>query len=93
MTPMGLSCAFTPRPLACLLSGGSRESCFMHPNKTDQARLALQSPAGPLSLRERRALTLCNGRRDLKELTAPPGVDAPAPVSYTHLHVYKRRPL
>ncbi|MGH8063047.1 MAG: hypothetical protein ACREO7_13640 [Pseudoxanthomonas sp.] len=50
----------------------------MQPNKTDQARLALQSHAGPLSLRERRALILCNGRRDLKELTALLGVDAPA---------------
>jgi hypothetical protein len=50
----------------------------MQPNKTDQARLALQSHAGPLSMRERRALILCNGQRDLKELTALLGVDAPA---------------
>src|SRR5690606_851094 len=58
--------------------GGSREACFMQPNKTDQARLALQSHAGPLSMRERRALILCDGRHDLKELTALLGVDAPA---------------
>ncbi len=50
----------------------------MQPNKTDQARLALQSHAGPLSMRERRALILCDGRRDLKELTALLGMDAPA---------------
>jgi len=50
----------------------------MQPNKTDQARQALQSHAGPLSMRERRALILCDGRRDLKELTALLGMDAPA---------------
>lgn len=50
----------------------------MQPNKTDQARLALQSHAGPLSMRERRALILCDGQRDLKELTALLGMDAPA---------------
>jgi hypothetical protein len=57
----------------------------MQPNKTDQARLALQSHAGPLSMRERRALILCDGRRDLKELTALLGVDAPALV----MHLYE----
>lgn len=54
----------------------------MQPNKTDQARLALQSHAGPLSMRERRALILCDGQRDLKELTALLGVDAPALVMH-----------
>lgn len=57
----------------------------MQPNKTDQARLALQSHAGPLSMRERRALILCDGRRDLKELTALLGADAPALV----MHLYE----
>ncbi len=57
----------------------------MQPTKTDQARLALQSHAGPLSLRERRALILCDGRRDLKELTALLGVGAPALV----MHLYE----
>lgn len=57
----------------------------MQPNKTDQARLALQSHAGPLSMRERRALILCDGQRDLKELTALLGVDAPALV----MHLYE----
>lgn len=57
----------------------------MQPNKTDQARLALQSHAGPLSMRERRALILCDGRRDLKELTALLGMDAPALV----MHLYE----
>ena len=50
----------------------------MQPNKTDQARLALQSHAGPLSMRERRTLILCDGQRDLKALIALLGVDAPA---------------
>lgn len=57
----------------------------MQPNKTDQARLALQSHAAPLSMRERRALILCDGQRDLKELTALLGVDAPALV----MHLYE----
>lgn len=57
----------------------------MQPNKTDQARQALQSHAGPLSMRERRALILCDGRRDLKELTALLGMDAPALV----MHLYE----
>ena len=56
----------------------------MQPNKTDQARLALQSHAGPLSMRERRALILCDGRRDLKELTALLGADAPALIMRLH---------
>ena len=57
----------------------------MQPNKTDQARLALQSHAGPLSMRERRALILCDGQRDLKQLSALLGVDAPALV----MHLYE----
>ena len=57
----------------------------MQPNKTDQARLALQSHAGPLSMRERRALILCDGQRDLKELTALLGLDTPALV----MHLYE----
>ncbi|KAF1715977.1 hypothetical protein CSC74_12465 [Pseudoxanthomonas yeongjuensis] len=57
----------------------------MQPNKTDQARQALQSHAGPLSMRERRALILCDGRRDLKELTALLGADAPALI----MHLYE----
>ena len=50
----------------------------MLPLKTEQARLALQSHAGPLSMRERRALILCDGRRNLDELTTLLGPDAPA---------------
>lgn len=57
----------------------------MQPNKTDQARLALQSHAGPLSMRERRALILCDGRRDLKDLAVLLGRDAPALV----MHLYE----
>jgi hypothetical protein len=50
----------------------------MLPLKTDQARIALQSHAGPLSLRERRALILCDGVRNVEELKALLGPDAPA---------------
>jgi hypothetical protein len=50
----------------------------MLPRKTDLARTALQSHAGPLSMRERRALILCDGQRDLAALTGLLGQDAPA---------------
>ncbi len=50
----------------------------MLPHKTELSRLALQSHAGPLSMRERRALILCDGRRNLKDLSALLGPDAPA---------------
>ncbi|MET0581480.1 MAG: hypothetical protein ABWZ08_05845 [Pseudoxanthomonas sp.] len=40
----------------------------MQPRKTDLARLALQSHAAPLAMRERQALILCDGRRDIAEL-------------------------
>ena len=50
----------------------------MQPHKTELARLALQSHAGPLSMRERRALILCDGLRDLKKLTALLGAQTPA---------------
>lgn len=50
----------------------------MRPRKTDLARAALQSHAGPLSMRERRALILCDGQRDLAALVGFLGQDAPA---------------
>ncbi|SDQ87644.1 hypothetical protein [Pseudoxanthomonas sp. CF125] len=56
----------------------------MLPLKTEQARLALQSHAGPLSMRERRALILCDGRRNLEELTVLLGPDAPALIGRLH---------
>lgn len=52
----------------------------MLPRKTDLARTALQSHAGPLSMRERRALILCDGQRDLASLANLLGQDAPAPI-------------
>jgi hypothetical protein len=42
----------------------------MYPRKTDLARQALQSHAAPLGMRERQALILCDGHRDLTELGA-----------------------
>jgi hypothetical protein len=50
----------------------------MLPRKTDLARTALQSHAGPLSMRERRALILCDGQRDLASLANLLGQDAAA---------------
>ncbi|WP_368562509.1 hypothetical protein [Pseudoxanthomonas sp. UTMC 1351] len=49
----------------------------MLPRKTDLARTALQSHAGPLSMRERRTLILCDGQRDLPSLVDLLGQDAP----------------
>ncbi|MGV8959957.1 MAG: hypothetical protein ACOH1V_06170 [Stenotrophomonas sp.] len=50
----------------------------MHPSKTDLAHAALQAHRAPLDLRQRRALILCNGQRDVDELSALLGSDTPA---------------
>ncbi|MFT3761127.1 MAG: hypothetical protein QM761_00660 [Pseudoxanthomonas sp.] len=50
----------------------------MFPRKTEQAHAALQSHAGPLSLRERRVVILCDGKRSLDELSALFGPDTQA---------------
>lgn len=50
----------------------------MFPQKTNQAHVALQSHAGPLNLRERRLLILCDGKRGIGELIALYGADASA---------------
>jgi hypothetical protein len=50
----------------------------MSPHKTELSRLALQSHSGPLSMRERRALILCDGHRNLHDLSALLGPEAPA---------------
>jgi len=52
----------------------------MYPRKTDLARQALQSHAAPLAMRERQALILCDGRRDLAELGAMLGSSAAAQI-------------
>lgn len=49
----------------------------MHPSKTDLARQTLQAHTGALGMRERRALILCDGQRDLAELVRLLGQDAP----------------
>ncbi|MCH6482437.1 hypothetical protein MMG85_02480 [Pseudoxanthomonas sp. LH2527] len=49
----------------------------MHPSKTDLARQTLQAHTGALGMRERRALILCDGQRDLAELVQLLGQDAP----------------
>lgn len=56
----------------------------MQPQKTEMGRLALQSHAAPLNIRERRALILCDGKRDLAELGLLLGPDAPTPVMHLH---------
>lgn len=53
----------------------------MHPRKTELARQALQAHRAPLDLRQRRALILCDGHRDLAELTRLLGPDAAALIS------------
>jgi hypothetical protein len=56
----------------------------MFPQKTDQAHTALQSHAGPLNLRERRMLILCDGKRHVDELAALFGNDARTLVASLH---------
>ncbi|WP_254574518.1 hypothetical protein [Stenotrophomonas acidaminiphila] len=48
----------------------------MQPRKTDLAHAALQAHRASLDLRQRRALILCDGKRDLAELGALLGDDA-----------------
>ncbi|MCL7715406.1 hypothetical protein [Stenotrophomonas mori] len=50
----------------------------MQPRKTALAHAALQAHRGPLDLRQRRALILCDGQRGLAELTVLLGHDAAA---------------
>lgn len=52
----------------------------MQPCKTDLARDALQAHRAPLAMRQRRLLILCDGQRDLAQLTAMIGPEAPAMV-------------
>lgn len=52
----------------------------MQPRKTDLARDALQAHRAPLDMRQRRLLILCDGQRDLPQLTAMVGPEASAMV-------------
>ena len=52
----------------------------MQPRKTDLARDALQAHRAPLDLRQRRLLIMCDGQRDIGQLTALIGPEAPAMV-------------
>jgi hypothetical protein len=52
----------------------------MQPRKTDLARTALQAHRAPLDMRQRRLLILCDGHRDLPQLTAMIGPEASAMV-------------
>ncbi len=52
----------------------------MQPRKTDLARTALQAHRAPLDMRQRRLLILCDGQRDLPQLTALVGTEAAAMV-------------
>lgn len=52
----------------------------MQPRKTDLARNALQAHRAPLDMRQRRLLILCDGQRDLPQLTAMVGPEASAMV-------------
>ncbi len=52
----------------------------MQPRKTDLARDALQAHRAPLDMRQRRLLIMCDGQRDIAQLTALIGPEAPAMV-------------
>ncbi len=52
----------------------------MQPRKTDLARDALQAHRAPLDMRQRRLLILCDGQRDLAQLSAMIGPEASAMV-------------
>jgi hypothetical protein len=52
----------------------------MQPRKTDLARTALQAHRAPLDMRQRRLLILCDGKRDLAQLTGMIGPEASAMV-------------
>lgn len=52
----------------------------MQPRKTDLARDALQAHRAPLDMRQRRLLILCDGQRNLSQLTAMIGPEASAMV-------------
>lgn len=52
----------------------------MQPRKTDLARTALQAHRAPLDMRQRRLLILCDGQRDLVQLTGMIGPEASAMV-------------
>jgi len=52
----------------------------MQPRKTDLAHDALQAHRAPLDMRQRRLLILCDGQRDLAQLTAMIGPEASAMV-------------
>jgi hypothetical protein len=52
----------------------------MQPRKTDLARDALQAHRAPLDMRQRRLLILCDGQRDLAQLTVMIGPEASAMV-------------
>lgn len=53
----------------------------MQPRKTDLAHHALQAHRAPLDMRQRRTLILCDGQRDLPELTQLLGPDTAALIS------------
>ncbi|KRG42207.1 hypothetical protein ARC78_09680 [Stenotrophomonas pictorum JCM 9942] len=48
----------------------------MQPHKTELGHAELHTPSGALDLRQRRALILCDGKRDLDELRLLLGSDA-----------------
>ncbi len=52
----------------------------MQPRKTDLARYALQAHRAPLDMRQRRLLIMCDGQRDIGQLTALIGPETPAMV-------------
>lgn len=70
----------TVTPAAVRLGVHRFDPMPMQPCKTDLARDALQAHRAPLDMRQRRLLILCDGQRDLTQLTAMIGPEAPAMV-------------
>ncbi len=70
----------TVTPVAFRLGLHRFDPTPMQPRKTDLARDALQAHRAPLDMRQRRLLILCDGQRDLSQLTAMIGPEASAMV-------------
>jgi hypothetical protein len=70
----------TVTPVAFRLGLHRLDPTPMQPRKTDLARDALQAHRAPLDMRQRRLLILCDGQRDLGQLTSMIGPEASAMV-------------
>jgi hypothetical protein len=77
---MQIVSVITVTPVAFRLGLHRFDPTPMQPRKTELARDALQAHRAPLDMRQRRLLILCDGQRDLAQLTAMIGPEASAMV-------------